>query len=155
MHVAFADASSYARVIPELAAAGLKVVAPAVPHRSMVDDAAYILGRAPLITGDGAAIPALTRAYETYAQAGAGFGADRVRAVLGRALIRSNRRTAARPRPTQDWDALAASERKVARLVAAWHTNRSAAAALFVLPHTVNTISRRSSASSRSAPGSS
>lgn len=42
VHGAFADASSYARVIPELTAAGLKVVAPAVPNRSLVDDAAYI-----------------------------------------------------------------------------------------------------------------
>lgn len=42
VHGAFADASSYARVIPELTAAGLKVVVPAVPNRSLVDDAAYI-----------------------------------------------------------------------------------------------------------------
>ncbi|WP_405752705.1 alpha/beta hydrolase [Streptomyces sp. NBC_00012] len=42
VHGAFADASGYARVIPELTAAGLKVVAPAVPNRSLVDDAAYI-----------------------------------------------------------------------------------------------------------------
>ncbi|WP_330246997.1 MULTISPECIES: alpha/beta hydrolase [unclassified Streptomyces] len=42
VHGAFADASSYARVIPVLTAAGLKVVAPAVPNRSLVDDAAYI-----------------------------------------------------------------------------------------------------------------
>ncbi|MFD9483280.1 alpha/beta fold hydrolase [Streptomyces sp. NPDC059991] len=42
VHGAFADASSYARVIPELTAAGLKVVAPAVPNRGLVDDAAYI-----------------------------------------------------------------------------------------------------------------
>ncbi|MDQ0846733.1 alpha/beta fold hydrolase [Streptomyces sp. V1I6] len=42
VHGAFADASSYARVIPELTAAGLKVVAPAVPNRSLIDDAAYI-----------------------------------------------------------------------------------------------------------------
>ncbi|MEU0402457.1 alpha/beta hydrolase [Streptomyces sp. NPDC006197] len=42
VHGAFADASSYARVIPELTAAGLKAVAPAVPNRGLVDDAAYI-----------------------------------------------------------------------------------------------------------------
>ncbi|MEU2234942.1 alpha/beta fold hydrolase [Streptomyces vietnamensis] len=42
VHGAFADASGFARVIPELTAAGLKVVAPAVPNRSLVDDAAYI-----------------------------------------------------------------------------------------------------------------
>ncbi|QDQ09300.1 alpha/beta fold hydrolase [Streptomyces spectabilis] len=42
VHGAFADASSYARVIPELTAAGLTVVAPAVPNRGLIDDAAYI-----------------------------------------------------------------------------------------------------------------
>ncbi|GGJ44317.1 alpha/beta hydrolase [Streptomyces brasiliensis] len=42
VHGAFADASSYARVIPELLADGLDVVAPAVPNRSLIGDAAYI-----------------------------------------------------------------------------------------------------------------
>ncbi|MFK8907655.1 alpha/beta fold hydrolase [Streptomyces sp. YS-3] len=42
VHGAFADASSFARLIPELTAAGLRVVAPAVPNRSLVGDAAYI-----------------------------------------------------------------------------------------------------------------
>ncbi|MEW2528019.1 AAA family ATPase [Streptomyces sp. NPDC047071] len=97
------------------------------------------LGRALLPAGTAAAIPALTRAYEVFVQTGAGFEADRVRADLDRAVTRSGRRAAARPRPSQGWEALTASERKVARLIAAGHTNRSAAAALFVSPHTVNT----------------
>ncbi|MFJ8933065.1 alpha/beta fold hydrolase [Streptomyces sp. NPDC102364] len=42
VHGAFADASSYARVIPELMARGLNVVAPAVPNRSLIGDAAYV-----------------------------------------------------------------------------------------------------------------
>ncbi|MBT2441799.1 alpha/beta hydrolase [Streptomyces sp. ISL-36] len=42
VHGAFADASSYARVIPELLARGLDVVAPAVPNRSLLGDADYI-----------------------------------------------------------------------------------------------------------------
>ncbi|MES9810571.1 alpha/beta hydrolase [Streptomyces sp. CS081A] len=42
VHGAFADASGFARVIPELTAAGVAVVAPAVPNRGLVDDAAYI-----------------------------------------------------------------------------------------------------------------
>ncbi|QGZ51710.1 AAA family ATPase [Streptomyces sp. QHH-9511] len=111
------------------------------------------LGRALLTTGDAAAIPALTRAYEAYTRAGAGFEADRVRADLDRAMARAGRRTAARPRPSEGWDALTASERKVARLIAAGHTNRSAAAALVVSPHTVNThlasIFRKLSVNSR------
>ncbi|MCM2422671.1 alpha/beta hydrolase [Streptomyces sp. RKAG293] len=41
VHGAFADAASYARVIPELLAHGYNVVAPAVPNRSLIGDAAY------------------------------------------------------------------------------------------------------------------
>ncbi|MDY0814555.1 ATP-binding protein [Kitasatospora purpeofusca] len=110
------------------------------------------LGRALSSAGDPAAVPALTSAYEAYARAGAGSEADRVRAELDRAMTGSGRRPA-RPRPVQGWDALTATERKVARLVAAGHTNRSAAAALVVSAHTVNThltsIFRKLSVNSR------
>jgi pimeloyl-ACP methyl ester carboxylesterase len=42
VHGAFADASSFAAVIPRLLDAGIPVTAPAVPNRSLVGDAAYI-----------------------------------------------------------------------------------------------------------------
>jgi pimeloyl-ACP methyl ester carboxylesterase len=42
VHGAFADASSFAALIPELLGAGLGVLAPAVPNRSLTGDAAYI-----------------------------------------------------------------------------------------------------------------
>jgi pimeloyl-ACP methyl ester carboxylesterase len=42
VHGAFADASSFAKVIPELFAAGISVVAPTMPMRSLAGDAAYI-----------------------------------------------------------------------------------------------------------------
>ncbi|MEW2291062.1 alpha/beta hydrolase, partial [Streptomyces sp. NPDC047841] len=42
VHGAFADASSYAAVIPGLLQRGLNVVAPAVPNRSLIGDAAYV-----------------------------------------------------------------------------------------------------------------
>jgi pimeloyl-ACP methyl ester carboxylesterase len=42
VHGAFADASSFAQVIPELLADGTPVVAPAVPNRSLSGDAAYV-----------------------------------------------------------------------------------------------------------------
>ncbi len=42
VHGAFADASSYAQVVPRLLADGFTVVAPAVPNRSLIGDAAYI-----------------------------------------------------------------------------------------------------------------
>jgi pimeloyl-ACP methyl ester carboxylesterase len=42
VHGAFADASSFAAVIAELLAHDIKVVAPAVPNRSLSGDAAYL-----------------------------------------------------------------------------------------------------------------
>ncbi|WP_331740163.1 alpha/beta hydrolase (plasmid) [Streptomyces sp. NBC_00015] len=42
VHGAFADASSYARVVPELLADGTRVVVPAVPNRGLAGDAAYV-----------------------------------------------------------------------------------------------------------------
>ncbi|WP_228922771.1 alpha/beta fold hydrolase [Streptomyces sp. DH7] len=42
VHGAFADASSYAQVISRLVDRGLDVVAPAVPNRSLIGDAAYV-----------------------------------------------------------------------------------------------------------------
>jgi pimeloyl-ACP methyl ester carboxylesterase len=42
VHDAFADASSFATVVPELLAEGLPVVVPAVPNRSLAGDAAYV-----------------------------------------------------------------------------------------------------------------
>lgn len=42
VHGAFADASSFAPVIPRLLADGLKAVAPAVPNRSLLGDSPYI-----------------------------------------------------------------------------------------------------------------
>ncbi|MDX2293506.1 MULTISPECIES: helix-turn-helix transcriptional regulator [Streptomyces] len=98
------------------------------------------LGRALLASGDAAATAALTRALDRYARAGADAEADRVRADLERATRRPGRRAGRlRPRTDQGWEALTASERKVARLIAAGHTNRSAAETLVVSPHTVNT----------------
>ncbi|MGW1107117.1 esterase/lipase family protein [Streptomyces sp. NPDC002540] len=51
VHGAFADASSFARVIPELLADGLEVLAPAVPNRSLHGDAAYIASIVRRISG--------------------------------------------------------------------------------------------------------
>ncbi|GAA1585663.1 alpha/beta hydrolase [Actinomadura kijaniata] len=42
VHGAFADASGFARLIPELRADGVPVLAPAVPNRGLSGDAAYI-----------------------------------------------------------------------------------------------------------------
>ncbi|MGW0120806.1 ATP-binding protein [Streptomyces sp. NPDC003327] len=110
------------------------------PRPLLLAAASADLGRALLASGDPAATPALTRAHDIYAQAGADAETDRVRAELERTTHRPGRRTGRlRPRTQQGWDALTASERKVARLIAAGHTNRSAAEALVLSPHTVNT----------------
>lgn len=42
VHGAFADASSFARLVPELLDAGLDVLVPPVPNRSLAGDAAYL-----------------------------------------------------------------------------------------------------------------
>jgi pimeloyl-ACP methyl ester carboxylesterase len=44
VHGAFADASGWAAVIPELQAAGMDVFAPALPLRALAADAAYLAG---------------------------------------------------------------------------------------------------------------
>ncbi|MFE7241171.1 ATP-binding protein [Streptomyces sp. NPDC057580] len=110
------------------------------PRPLLLAAASADLGRALGTAGDPAATPALTRAHAIYAQAGADAEADRVRDDLEQVTRRAGRRTRGpRPRPDQGWDALTASERKVVRLIAAGHTNRSAAEALVVSPHTVST----------------
>ncbi|EFL13700.1 LuxR family transcriptional regulator [Streptomyces sp. C] len=136
---AAAHASALANADPGLLERSVRILLTG-PRPLPLAAASADLGRALLVAGDPAATPTLTRAHDIYAQAGADVEADRVRADLERATSRPGRRTGGlRPRPGQGWDALTASERKVARLIAAGHTNRSAAEALVVSPHTVNT----------------
>ncbi|MFF9331106.1 helix-turn-helix transcriptional regulator [Streptomyces albogriseolus] len=97
------------------------------------------LGRALLAEGKKQqAVAALTHAQDTYAESGAHAAAARVRQTLKGAGA-AGRRTAPIQRPVQGWGALTASEKKIARLIAQGHTNRSAADLLVVSPHTVNT----------------
>ncbi|MFI2642335.1 AAA family ATPase [Streptomyces sp. NPDC018610] len=96
------------------------------------------LGRALLAAGRGPrAVTALTEAHALFEESGAHAAAAHVRHDLDRAG--AGGRGAPATRPVQGWAALTVSERKVARLVAEGHTNRSAAGVLFVSPHTVNT----------------
>ncbi|MEV7673977.1 AAA family ATPase [Streptomyces sp. NPDC088752] len=110
------------------------------------------LGRALLSAGRAAEAPAvLSAAQEAFAASGAfaaaadvrllldGAGAGGTRSAGAGAGAGAGRPSPVRARPVQGWEALTASERKVARLIAAGHTNRSAADALVVSPHTVNT----------------
>jgi DNA-binding CsgD family transcriptional regulator len=84
------------------------------------------------------AVAALTQARGMFAESGAHAAAARLQRDLDGAGAGSGR-AVARQRPVQGWGALTASEKKVARLIAEGHTNRSAADLLFVSPHTVNT----------------
>ncbi|MFJ3618712.1 helix-turn-helix transcriptional regulator [Streptomyces iakyrus] len=101
--------------------------------------AAADLGRTFLAAGrTHRAVPALTHARDTLAATGARAAATLVQRDLEKAGVGS-RKPAAVQRPVQGWEALTASERKIARLVAQGHTNRSAADLLVISPHTVNT----------------
>ncbi|MCQ9131458.1 helix-turn-helix transcriptional regulator [Streptomyces hilarionis] len=97
------------------------------------------LGRALLAAGrTPAAAAVLTRARAEFAESGAHGAAARVRRDLARTGA-GGRGAGARQRPVHGWEALTVSEKKVARLIAEGHTNRSAADLLVVSPHTVNT----------------
>jgi DNA-binding CsgD family transcriptional regulator/tetratricopeptide (TPR) repeat protein len=97
------------------------------------------LGAALLAGGERAeGVEVLNRARALFTEVGAEAAAARAQGLLKEAGGRI-RRTTGGTRPVQGWEALTASERKVARLVAAGHTNRSAADLLVVSPHTVNT----------------
>ncbi|MEU9671170.1 AAA family ATPase [Streptomyces bobili] len=97
------------------------------------------LGRALLAAGrKPQAVAALTHAHAAFAESGAHAAAARVQRDLAGAGAGS-RRAATMQRPVQGWGALTTSEKKVARLIAEGHTNRSAADLLVVSPHTVNT----------------
>ncbi|MFJ7904280.1 ATP-binding protein [Streptomyces sp. NPDC096198] len=108
--------------------------------RPLVRAAAYAdLGQALLAAGrKPQAVAALTRAHALFTESGAHAAAARLRADLDGAGAAGGR-AVTKQRPMQGWDALTASEKKVARLIAEGHTNRSAADLLVVSPHTVNT----------------
>lgn len=103
--------------------------------RPLAQAAAYAdLGEALLAADRGRqAVAALGRSRALFAESGAHAAA----ACVQGAGVGSSRAATTR-RPVQGWDALTASEKKVARLIAVGHTNRSAADVLVVSPHTVN-----------------
>jgi DNA-binding CsgD family transcriptional regulator len=108
--------------------------------RPLVRAAAFAdLGQALLAAGrKPQAVAALTHAHGLFAESGAHAAAARVQRDLD-GPGNGSRRAATMQRPVQGWGALTASEKKIARLVAEGHTNRSAADLLVVSPHTVNT----------------
>lgn len=103
-------------------------------------DAAADLGAMELAMGRrDAGAAALDGAWDTYNRLGAHGEARKVQRVLEGAGVRRRRWRTTTVRPVEGWDALTLTERRVARLIADGHTNRSAAAELVLSPNTVAT----------------
>jgi DNA-binding CsgD family transcriptional regulator len=96
------------------------------------------LGRAALGRGDRSGVESLLRAQDDYAACGATADRTRVQRSLRSAGVR-RRGKEQRSRPESGWESLTEMERRVAVLISDGHTNRSAAAELFVSPSTINT----------------
>ncbi|WP_042430984.1 helix-turn-helix transcriptional regulator [Streptacidiphilus anmyonensis] len=97
-------------------------------------------GRALLAHGQReAALAQLDRAWDDYHRMDARVYRDDVQRVLTGAGARRPDRPAPGPRPDRGWDALTGAERRVARLIADGHSNRSAAGELGVSVNTVGT----------------
>ncbi|MEZ0109991.1 DNA-binding CsgD family transcriptional regulator/tetratricopeptide (TPR) repeat protein [Catenulispora sp. EB89] len=98
------------------------------------------LGRALLADGDrGAGLALLDSAWDHYHSADARVYRDNVHKVMREAGVRRAKWSTATPRPDTGTDALTEAERRVALLVAAGHSNRSAATELGVSVNTVGT----------------
>lgn len=109
------------------------------PRPSIRATAALELGQQLLRDGQNdRAVHALEEAWETFTAMGAAGRAGAARKLLRRSGVR-RRRWEAAPRPLQGWDALTSAEQRVARLIADGHTNRSAAAELFLSSNTIAT----------------
>lgn len=104
-------------------------------HAGACEDAASLLAKGGR-REEAAAL--LAEALERYERAGADAWAGRVRAQLRSLGVRPGSR-GARDRPTEGWESLTATERKVSLLVAEGLTNGAVARRLYMSPHTVNT----------------
>lgn len=143
-----AHAAGLVRADPEPLTRAVELLA--ASRRPLVRAAAEAdLGSALLAAGRRqAAVEALASAHDTFVACGATGEAARVRATGP-----DDKPAGVAARPIQGWEALTATEKKVARLIAEGHTNRSAAEQLVVSPHTINThlasIFRKLSVNSR------
>jgi DNA-binding CsgD family transcriptional regulator len=115
----------------------------ASPRPLLRGGAAVDYGLALLAAGErSGGVAALDSAWEIFRRLGANGEARRVQRLLQAAGIRRRRWTVAPHRPTEGWAALTETEKRVARLIAEGHTNRSAAAQLVLSPNTVATHMR-------------
>jgi DNA-binding CsgD family transcriptional regulator/tetratricopeptide (TPR) repeat protein len=84
-----------------------------------------------------AGIASLDEAWDIFTEFGAHGDALRVQRILRAVGVRRRRWTTGSPRPLEGWDSLTPMEQKVAIQVAQGDSNRTAAASLFLSPHTV------------------
>ncbi|MFD9735620.1 helix-turn-helix transcriptional regulator [Umezawaea sp. NPDC059074] len=96
-------------------------------------------GKALLDSDRPTAITFLDQSRDRYAALEATAPAARVQRILHATGARRRRWSPTPKRPETGWDALTTTERRIALLVAAGHTNRSAAEELVVSPSTVGT----------------
>jgi DNA-binding CsgD family transcriptional regulator/tetratricopeptide (TPR) repeat protein len=109
------------------------------PRRFLFADAEGDYGRALLAGGRrDAGVAALDSAWERFNALGATSDAERIQRALQATGVRRARWAARKSKPLTGWDALTATEQRVARLIFQGHTNRSAANLLTLSSHTVN-----------------
>jgi DNA-binding CsgD family transcriptional regulator len=137
----FAGVAGYARAILERDCAALVAAAQSLESSSRpmlyaaaAEDAGTELGR---IDRTDEALGQLNAAFDTYMRDEALADARRVGRQLRQFGVQ--RRVVSRPREKAGWDSLTDSELKVVNLIAQGATNRDAAAALHLSPHTVKT----------------
>ncbi len=142
-HATFAGVAAYCRgllladtSILESATTTLR----ASPRPHLLAEALKAFGEA-LVTHDhDRAVAALDEAWEIFRRIGALGEVVRVQRILRTAGVRRRRWLSSTvTRPEHGWEALTRPEKRVARLVAAGHTNRSVAAELCLSPNTVAT----------------
>ena len=106
------------------------------PRPFLLADAEADYGRALLAAGRrDAGVTALDRAWNRFQGLGATSDAERIQRALEGTGVRRVRKS----KPLTGWDALTATEQRVARLIFQGHTNRSAANVLALSAHTVAT----------------
>jgi DNA-binding NarL/FixJ family response regulator len=138
----FAGAAAYCRGLLLADTSDLEAAVTALrgsPRPQLLADALKAMGEALVDHDHDRAVAALDEAWEIFHGIGALGEVVRVQRILRSAGVRRRRWSSTVTRPEHGWEALTMPEKRVARLVAAGHTNRSVAAELCLSPNTVAT----------------
>ncbi|TCN35470.1 regulatory LuxR family protein [Kribbella orskensis] len=110
------------------------------PRPALLAVGAASYGRALLAAGDrDAGMVQLDRAWDVYHAMGSLDSRNGVEATMRRAGARRTKWDQSTARPATGWEALTDAEQRVAKLIAAGHTNKSAASTLGISINTVGT----------------